>query len=241
MKKTFSDARLLLRLVLSDRPARIMALMLGIGVIVLITVYGLSVANSGSPFAAFLVFEIGLSQDRSMGEIVGYGMAFLAATLFFVAFLEIGAPVLLFAASLMGFAWFDDSAGYHERVGEKLASLLDLPTFAGLRPQDTGELLAWLVPGALLGLLLVLCILRRSPGDLGILALVMGGFGLLVLFGVVADMIHVAAPTEFGGAIGLIEDGGEMLVISMLAALAIGLSRNGRAYCEAAALSGREA
>lgn len=231
MSSFLYESSRLLRIILNDRPTVVAVSLLAVGVVLLVVAYGVSgVLMDRSSVAAFLHTEIGLSRDRSMGEIVNYGLAFLAATSFFLSFVALRTPMYLFAALLMGFIWLDDSAMYHERLGGQLVRSYDLPAVAGLRPQDLGELLAWSAAGLVLGLVLLFALRRRALGDLGVLALLSLCFGLLVLCGVVADLLHVLAPRHLNLGIGLVEDGGEMLAVTLIAGLALGLARNGEAY-----------
>jgi hypothetical protein len=230
------ESTCLLRILRRDRPAAVTSAALVLGVLCLIVIYaGAGLFADRSSIAAVVVREIDLSEDRSMGEIVNYGLAFLAATLFFLTFVALRSPMFLFASLLMAFIWFDDAAGYHERVGDMLASTLDLPSVAGLRPQDLGEVMAWSAAGVCLGLLLIWSIVHRSPGDMGALALLSLCFGALVCFGIVLDLVHVVAPAEFDARLGIIEDGGEMLAVAMIAGMSLGLSRNAEAYRAASA------
>lgn len=159
----------------------------------------------------------------------------MSAALFFLAFVELRSRMFLFAALLMAFIWFDDSAQYHERVGAALVSKHDLPALFGTRPQDFGEFLAWGFAGAILAVSLLLALARRGPGDLGALALLSLCFGLLVLFGMVADFAHVAASPDLDLLLLVVEDGGEMVAIALISGISLGLARNGEAYRSACA------
>jgi hypothetical protein len=205
-------------------------LALGFSVLVVVGLYAATASQPDSEIAAKIAHEIGLSRDRSMGEIVIYGMAFMASALFFLASVENRSLMLFFLSTLMAFVWFDDSAGYHERFGRYLVEVSDLPRFPRLRPQDTGELIAWALAGLVLTPVFLLSLLRRRPGDLGLLALFSAGFGVLALCGIVTDLLHMAAPQRFNLFFAVIEDGGEMFAIALISGLALGLARNGREY-----------
>jgi hypothetical protein len=231
MSVTRFEADLLLRTILSDRPVKATLFALGFVVFLVIGLYVATVGQPESSVGAAIHFEIGLSRDRSMGEIVSYGMAFLAAILFFMVFVESRSPMFLSLSSLMAFIWFDDSARYHERLGRLLSQSFELPAFPGTRQQDTDELIAWAIAGSILACLFLFSLSRRRSGDLGALGLVMVGFGVLVLFGIVTDIVHIAAPRGFDFLIGVIKDGGEMLAIAFIAGIALGLGRNYGSYC----------
>ncbi len=115
------------------------------------------------------------------------------------------------------FLWVlaDDAASIHERLGEQLGARLGLPALAGLDPQDLGELLVMAAAGGL-ALLLVGAAHRGTRGPerqlswrlLALLALLAG-------FGVGLDM---AASALRSGWLGFVEDGGEMIGVSLLLA-----------------------
>lgn len=223
------EAAVLYRIIINDRPVLVTFAVLVAITLCLILAYGIGgLFRERSAFAEFLFEEIALTKDRSMGEIFNYGLSFLSASLFFVTFVALRSLMFLFSSLLMAFIWFDDSARYHERLGHKLADRLDLPAVANVRPQEVGELLAWGVAGVVLALLLVLAVVRRGPGDLGALFLLSVCFGLLVVFGLLADI--VGAPEGHRRLFGLMEDGGEMLAIVLVTGMSLGLVRNAEAY-----------
>lgn len=139
------------------------------------------------------------------------------------------------AAVLMGLAWrqrsaghaawallfaylmLDDSLSLHESAGAWLGEALQLAPAWGLRPIDLGELvLAALAGGPLLVLFAALMLrgrpsVRRLSRDLLLL------LALLALCGVVLDMLHVVTLHKVRG-VGLAEDGGEMLMMSLILA-----------------------
>ena len=229
------EGNLLLRTILSDRPVKIAIIVLGLLIFSMVVLY---VATAGHPVSSlsFNVHRlIGLSKDRSLGEILNYGQAFLASFLFFVIFLESRSLMFLSLSVLMAFIWFDDAAKYHERFGGILVEKFDLPVFGALRAQDTGELIAWAIAGIIFICFFWVSLLRPRPGDLGAFTLVSVGFLALILFGIIVDMVHIAAPQDLNFIIGVIEDGGEMLAITSIAAVALGCVRNYEAYCQALA------
>ena len=176
-------------------------------------------------------FNLGL--DDMVAENFNHGLAFLAATLLFLSFVEVRSRAMLFLTALYGFIWFDDSASFHERAGEKIGKALDLPMRMGLGPQEQGELLAWGIGGIFVGLVFLWFWRGRRRGDLGAVIPFLMCFVALVVFGVVVDMLHAVISPRYGEAAGVIEDGGEMLAIVASAALALGLSRNAPAYYQA--------
>lgn len=113
----------------------------------------------------------------------------------------------------------DDSLQIHEHIGELVAANFNfIPPF-GLRLRDLGELLVSATAATLLSIPLILAyrggsqVFRKVSQDIALLILLLG------FFGVVVDMVHVAI--NMGGKVrsilGVIEDGGEMLSVSLLA------------------------
>ncbi|SFI73603.1 hypothetical protein [Albimonas pacifica] len=129
-------------------------------------------------------------------------------------------PAALAAAFAMLLA--DDALEGHERLGRALAEGLSLPAPPFLRAQDAGELLVVAAECAILALLLAWAWRRRRQGDARRLAVFVALFGLLGLAGVVCDMAHeaVRAWPVPRYATGVAEDGGEMVVASLLLAYA---------------------
>jgi hypothetical protein len=234
---SYSEARILIRVFFSDRTTTITALVLGLSVLSLVVIYIATASIRDSRLAFLISHEIGLGRDGSISELVSYGLAFFAAVLCLLTYVETRVRLHLFLSLLMAFIWFDDSSRYHERVGESLANSLDLPAFAGLRPQDTGELIAWAMAGLVLLAVLIFSLLRRKRGDMGVLVLVSGCFGLLVAFGMFTDFVHIVVPPHFDLHMTVMEDGGEMIAVTLLAWVALGLSRNACGYYDLVAQS----
>lgn len=113
----------------------------------------------------------------------------------------------------------DDSSMLHERLGRLIAANLNFLPPLGLRLQDIGELVVSAIAGILFLIPLVLAyrdgsqVFRKTSQDLTLLIL------LLIFFGVVVDMVHMAVNLGWtvGFILGVIEDGGEMLSVSLLA------------------------
>jgi hypothetical protein len=113
----------------------------------------------------------------------------------------------------------DDSSMIHERFGRLIAASLTFTPPLGLRLQDVGELTVSAIAGSILLIPIILAyrggsqVFRKTSQDITLLIL------LLVFFGVVVDMVHMAINLGWtvGFIVGVIEDGGEMLSVSLLA------------------------
>jgi hypothetical protein len=138
------------------------------------------------------------------------------------------ARVALHAAWALLFLYLllDDALQVHERVGGRIALRAGFVSAMRLRAQDFGELAVSLAVGSLF-FALIASLYRRAPGSAraathGLAVLL----AALVFFGIVIDLAHIAVPIV---GFSMVEDGGEMLVMSALLAYALHLVRGARA------------
>jgi len=125
---------------------------------------------------------------------------------------------LFFGWSLMFFyLLFDDALMLHESGGTILVRYFNLQPILGLRAQDIGEFgIAVIVGVAFLAIIGISHYfseqrLREISKRIAILLVA------LVFFGVFIDMIHpISRNTEIYNLLGLIEEGGEMVVMSLI-------------------------
>ncbi len=161
-------------------------------------------------------FDLGM--DRGFPELFGY-LKFLAIA----ALLE---GVRRFTGCNGYFAWIlvflvlflDDAAKIHEGLGRLIAAHLAFEPPFNLRRQDLGELAA----AAVSGILLLLAagwaywrssdVFRKVSRDMLLL------IAILVFCGVFVDMAHTVFEDRSlaAGAVGIVEDGGEMISASLM-------------------------
>lgn len=173
-----------------------------------------------------------IAADNGYGEVFQYLKFFWAALLLGWLTPRLGWGC---AAWALLFAWLlaDDLLALHESLGGRLAEAWDLPAPVGLRAKDLGELLISAAAGAVLLPPIALAWDRGAPAarrlgrDLVVLLL------LLVCFGVGLDLLNSALQAEgwLRVALGTLEDGGEMLVASLMLA---------RVFRENASLAGKD-
>ncbi|MCW9042989.1 MAG: hypothetical protein OQK05_06565 [Pseudopelagicola sp.] len=176
---------------------------------------------------------IGLTRDRSFAEWVNYAVAFLAAVMFFWAYMRCRAPILCVLGLLMVFILADDALQYHEVFGGYLVERFALGALPGTRPQDTGELLAWGMAGAVFAVLIGWSSRQRNKGDSGVFWAAFLPFALLAFAGIVLDIGLFAVPGRYEfvrGVVTILEEGGEMIAVALLAVTATGLARTGAGY-----------
>lgn len=129
-------------------------------------------------------------------------------------------------ALLFGYLALDDSLALHERGGAALAAGLQLEPAWGLRSIDLGELMI-AATVALAVMLMLVAIARWGRASLHRASSEM--LMLLALFavcGVGFDMLHVVAVGHGVPGMGIAEDGGEMAVMSLIAACVVQQARD---------------
>ncbi|MGE0625674.1 MAG: hypothetical protein AB7I04_13065 [Pseudomonadales bacterium] len=201
--------------------------LLGMLVIIDLLFMGVHVVHAWTPWLDGGHYSI--EADRGLAEIYQYIKEFWVAACMAAAFLMTRIRAFLGWSALFAFLLLDDAAQIHERVGYWLGQGLGLRGFAGLRADDFGELLF----AGLIGLLTFAMIAhtlfrgeptaRRSTRDVFLLV------GTLAFFGVAVDAVHVISYFEaplVAPLLALIEDGGEMVVVSMLTCYAFDVVTN---------------
>jgi hypothetical protein len=167
--------------------------------------------------------RMSLEDDGGPAELFQYLKEFWIVVCMVVAFVSTRHVVYLSWAFVFVFLLADDAGRIHEGVGGWLAERYALPAPFGLRPKDIGELLfagsiglaALAVVGVAVRLGTEQC--RRISRDLGLLVVA------LAVVGVFVDMLHTIAYQEqslLAQVLLVVEDGGEMIVMSGLTAYA---------------------
>ena len=158
-----------------------------------------------------------LRAEGGWPEQFGYAKQAGCAALLLLVWRRTGDGVFAAWAAVFACALVDDRLQVHERVGGFVARRLPLPQeVAGLREQDLGELAVWGLAGVL-PLVVVAVLHRRGPEHVRAasrgMAVVVGGYAF---FGVVVDQFHTLT---LGGpldrALGVLEDGGELVLLSV--------------------------
>jgi hypothetical protein len=189
---------------------------------------GLNLAHLSGPWLQGARFS--LETDGGLAEFYQYMKQFWIVLCMATAFLQRRQAAYLCWAGLFGFLLVDDAVQFHEQAGRVLGQKLGLPAVLGLRPDDLGELLvAGIVAGALVAALAVTLWRERGPAlrisrDLFVLTVALGACG------VVLDMIHVIVYYRVPAVstlLALLEDGGEMVIVSALTAYAFHIVLSG--------------
>jgi hypothetical protein len=139
-----------------------------------------------------------------------------------------GEPVLLSLALIFAFLLLDDSLELHEQFGTLVKDGLGYAPALGLRADDFGELTIWAIWGSASLAVFALGYWRSSPAGRRIGQIFILGIAGLATFGIVVDMLNVLAHDVGEGLLNQIvrylmtnlEDGGELVVASLLLAFA---------------------
>lgn len=168
-------------------------------------------------------YRFSIAQDRGYAEIFQYcKLAFLALSLGFLAIYRKSLSYLTWSILFL-FTLLDDSLEIHEGLGQVIQNTFDFSFIPLLRTRDVGELIVYAGVGSIL--LGMLAFGYRKERDSGIRRISVRLFLLLLAFafcGVVVDIVHfvfeaLSAPQSILRLLTIVEDGGEMLIMSVIA------------------------
>lgn len=164
----------------------------------------------------FSFWRLSLESDGGFAEMSQYAKTSCILILLFGLFRGGLGKAYLFWALMFGFVLADDIFQIHENLGAWIAAVLHYPAVWKLEPKDLGEItvmssvglcfVLWLAPAYRSSTATT----KRSCRNLAILLLLLGSFAGI------ADMIHAAFHSSWAAntLLSLVEDGGEMLVMS---------------------------
>lgn len=160
---------------------------------------------------------LAITVDASYGEAYQYLKELWAALLLALLALRTRQPVYLLWSALFLYLLADDALRFHEQAGLWIAARFELGDAFGLRADDLGEL-GFL--GGLAGIIALAFITtssRSSPDAAEASKTFLALLGLIAFFAVAVDMLHSLLRDTglLGSFIGMIEDGGEMLAVSL--------------------------
>ena len=186
-----------------------------------------------------------LEADNGVPEAFQYVKQFWVALCMALMFRRTRAVVYVGWAIVFAFLLLDDAFQIHERFGKWLSQEYSLPVAFGLRPDDIGELLF----AAAIGVVTMLLIgvgfwwgdvdARLVSRDMALLVILLAGLGVGM------DLLHVIAYFKaplLAQFLLIVEDGGEMLVVSAMVAYMVNvLNHRGRATVDLWAVVTRRA
>ncbi len=173
-----------------------------------------------------LAYELGhidryiysLSADRGYAEVFQYIKVFWIILLFTALAFIRRKQVFSLAAGLFAYILIDDAFQVHETVGKSLVTWFGLQPVFGIEEKNVGELLVSATAGTVFLILAAVVYTRAGrPARRTFHHLVLWCC-VLAFFGVVVDMLHSSIHWKpwASSLMGIIEDGGEMLVMSWM-------------------------
>ncbi len=159
-----------------------------------------------------------IEMDRGYSEVFQYLKEYWIAIMFcWLGFIK--REWFYFAWSLL-FVYLlaDDSLVLHERLGAKVAEHFSYHPFLLIPAHDLGELSVFVISGAILFAIIGVAYYYGTADFRSVSRIMIKLTLLLVYFGVVIDMLHVMIDESsiIYTLAGVIEDGGEMFVMSVI-------------------------
>lgn len=162
--------------------------------------------------------DFNIGKDGGYAETFQYIKEFGMLVSFCLFFLRYRYVINLGWQTLFVYIFLDDSFRIHERVGEAIAQHYSIVPIAGLRPQAFGELIVSTFFGLLILSLLSIGYYYAQSGFRRIAGHLVGLLSILVSIGVIFDMVHTLLdPFHQSILLEVLEEGGEMLIISVMA------------------------
>ncbi len=159
-----------------------------------------------------------LSRDRGYAEFFQYTKELWIAVLFLVAGIRQRRLLYLVISFLFAYFLVDDSFEFHEQVGALLADTLHLQPLLGLRTIDMGELLVSALFGGLFIAALGIAYAISGPVTRQVARNLVLMLVFIALFGVFLDMVEIVTENRsLSEILKIFEEGGEMLVMSVIA------------------------
>lgn len=163
-----------------------------------------------------------------LGSLLMYLKWLMIIGLLSLSWRQLREPLLLSLASIFLFFLIDDSLAVHEQVGAQLTQHLGYHNAWGLRGNDFGKLTFWALAGGACLAVFLAGYLQSSRRTQRLGHLFLLGIAGLALVGIGIDLLGVLAKQLDAGFLGraarfalrTAEDGGEMILASLLAALA---------------------
>jgi hypothetical protein len=119
-------------------------------------------------------------------------------------------------ALLFAYLLFDDALRLHERAGQRLVTYWDIVPVLGLDARNLGEHAVSLTVGSAFVATMTFCYFRSSNDARAVSRNLILLLAMLVLFGILVDMVPYAIKTLAPRAAMMIEDGGEMVAMSLI-------------------------
>lgn len=161
---------------------------------------------------------LNIEKDAGYSEILQYLKYFWASLVFMALCIKGRSWHFMAWALVLLYLLADDSLGLHEQIGSFISNHIAFAPPWGLRPHDIGELICAMGTGLVLSGPLALAYwkgvapFRKASIHLAQLAFT------LAFFGVVVDLLHMTVQSgwKLKFMLAIVEDGGEMLAVSII-------------------------
>lgn len=170
-----------------------------------------------------------IGRDWSAGETMNYLKWLIVVYVCFVAYSRSKSPIYLGLAALFLVSLLDDSLQLHERGAEWIAKNFDLTNIVGdSSAHQVRELIIWAALGIVVLAPLVIGWVKSDISERRRCIPALMLFTGVVFFAVVVDVIHEAVfrgsneSSIYSGLLGVVEDGGEMIFVTLLASFMVG-------------------
>ena len=174
-------------------------------------------------------YSLSIEADRGLAELFQYTKQAALVACLGILFCRTRGWVFAGWAMFFGFLLLDDAFFIHERLGERVGAHLGFAAAFGLRVGDFGEVAIAAVLGLCAVTMVVIALRRGGATARRISQDFLCLLALLALFAVAFDAVHTItyfrAP-DIAPLFALIEDGGEMLVVSVIAAYTFDILNN---------------
>ncbi|OEK08593.1 hypothetical protein A8C32_03850 [Flavivirga aquatica] len=162
-----------------------------------------------------------IEDDNSYSEVFQYiKELWIFLILIFIAVKKKIFPYVIWSLLFL-YLLFDDSLSLHENIGEYLSNYFEIQSGLGIRSVDFGELIVSFSVGISFTFFLVLGYLKSNKTIKKVFQHLSIFILLLAFFGVFIDILHVFFNDN--NKLGLFEDGGEMIVMSIILAYVFNL------------------
>ncbi len=159
-----------------------------------------------------------IEADVSLGEFFQYGKYLILVTLLLITALQKKKWLYASWALLFCYLVMDDSLQIHEQFGAFLSQFLHFHPALALRANDFGELLSLTLTAGTILVLTALAHYYSNKPTRHLSYVILPTLALLIFCGVILDMAHIlfAANRYTDRIFGFLEDGGEMIALSLL-------------------------
>ncbi len=198
-----------MKLNLRDKSNKLLLLLLSIDTIFII----LHIIHTYTDYLGNPNFSI--QKDRGYAEIFQYMKEFCIALLLLYSAIKRRNLLYLGWSALFGYVLLDDSLTIHEKIGVRISVYFS--PMLGLRPRDFGELAVFAFFFLFSFLAIGVTYSLSDSDDKRTCRHLFLLFLTLVFFGGAVDMIQqMVRPSVWYPIFGILEDGGEMLVMSVI-------------------------